>query len=176
MVQALVDKMGAEEFLRANITGIVSKLVAAFKHYYKYEKEGINLGGTQTQETDETGLRGRFVRGGSPELSGTPETGGKAKGWSTEGRGESGVRFSVGDGTVDAHNREVNMTGPTFNIGGREVKPRITRYNFQEAFQDAILSVKKNGPIAAKAFGSIVLAIVGILLLNSKRRKQYNEQ
>lgn len=48
-----------------------------------------------------------------------------------------------GDGTVEAYNKAVNMTGRTFNVGGREVKPGLTRYNFQEAFQDSILAVKK---------------------------------
>lgn len=67
---------------------------------------------------------------------------------------ESNVRFSLsGDGTVEAYNKAVNMTGRTFNVGGREVKPGITRYNFQEAFQDAILSVKKLQQVVERHFG-----------------------
>ena len=45
------------------------------------------------------------------------------------------------------------MTGRTFNVGGREVKPGITRYNFQEAFQDAILAVKKLQQVVERHFG-----------------------
>lgn len=64
------------------------------------------------------------------------------------------IRFSLsGDGTVEAYNKAVNMTGRTFNVGGREVKPGITRYNFQEAFQDAILSVKKLQQVVERHFG-----------------------
>lgn len=67
---------------------------------------------------------------------------------------ESNVRFSLsGDGTVEEYNKAVNMTGRTFNVGGREVKPGITRYNFQEAFQDAILSVKKLQQVVERHFG-----------------------
>jgi hypothetical protein len=64
------------------------------------------------------------------------------------------IRFSLsGDGTVEEYNKAVNMTGRTFNVGGREVKPGITRYNFQEAFQDAILSVKKLQQVVERHFG-----------------------
>jgi hemerythrin len=45
------------------------------------------------------------------------------------------------------------MTGRTFNMGGREVKPGVTRYNFQEAFQDAILAVKKLQQVVERHFG-----------------------
>ena len=45
------------------------------------------------------------------------------------------------------------MTGRTFNVGGREVKSGITRYNFQEAFQDAILAVKKLQQVIERHFG-----------------------
>jgi len=67
---------------------------------------------------------------------------------------ESNARFSLsGDGTVEEYNKAVNMTGRTFNVGGREVKPGITRYNFQEAFQDAILAVKKLQQVVERHFG-----------------------
>jgi hemerythrin len=45
------------------------------------------------------------------------------------------------------------MTGRTFNVGGREVKPGITRYNFQEAFQDSNLAVKKLQQVVERHFG-----------------------
>ena len=55
---------------------------------------------------------------------------------------DAGVRYSVsGDGTVDEYNRAVNTQGKKLNLGGREVRPRMTRFNFQEAFQDAMLSL-----------------------------------
>ena len=45
------------------------------------------------------------------------------------------------------------MTGRTVNVLGRERKPGLTRYNFQEAFQDAILSVKKLQQVVERHFG-----------------------
>ena len=67
---------------------------------------------------------------------------------------QSNVRFSLsGDGTVEAYNKAVNMTGRTVNVLGRERKPGLTRYNFQEAFQDAILAVKKLQQVVERHFG-----------------------
>ena len=58
-----------------------------------------------------------------------------------------------GDGTIGAYNRAVNTMGKTMRVAGRDFKPRMTRYNFQEAFQDAILSVKKLQQVVCKAHG-----------------------
>lgn len=59
----------------------------------------------------------------------------------------------AGDGTIDEYNRAVNTMGKTMRVAGRDFKPRMTRYNFQEAFQDAILSVKKLQQVVCKAHG-----------------------
>lgn len=57
------------------------------------------------------------------------------------------------DGTIGAYNRAVNTMGKTMRVAGRDFKPRMTRYNFQEAFQDAILSVKKLQQVVCEAHG-----------------------
>ncbi len=71
-------------------------------------------------------------------------------------RDDEDLLFNDGDdddGTIGAYNRAVNTMGKVVRVAGRDFKPRMTRYNFQEAFQDAILSVKKLQQVVCKAHG-----------------------
>ena len=150
LTSGLVDK-GIYQYLNEEDSRLLDEFLE-FIHYDK-EKERAERrqkrvgesslsgghGGTYGESTRSDGSRsGEGPRGRDDRLD--------------EGSGE--VKFSLsGDGTVEAYNKAVNMTGRTVNVLGRERKPGLTRYNFQEAFQDAILSVKKLQQVVERHFG-----------------------
>ena len=130
---------GNIDFGNEEITNFVTRIHNIITNGQKNEKLQ-----NQSDEADEGVGQPREEKKYSSDLSGetrSDEPGGPG---GREGGDSGEVRFSLsGDGTVEAYNKAVNMTGRTFNVGGREVKPGLTRYNFQEAFQDSILAVKK---------------------------------
>ena len=140
---------GEIDFGNEEITNFVTRIHNIITNGQKNEKLQ-----NQSDEADEGVGQPREEKKYSSDLSeetGSDEPGGPG---GREGGDRGEVRFSLsGDGTVEEYIRAVNMTGRTFNVGGREVKPGLTRYNFQEAFQDAILSVKKLQQVVERHFG-----------------------
>ena len=135
LVKYLFDKYGTDGIINGNFTGNgkITKLAAAIQNYLKNGEETDNNRLRQSAQEQEASRRG--------DSSNREET---------EGRLNSEFQD---DGTIDDYNHEVNTLGMVINVAGRDVKPRMTRFNFQEAFQDAILSVKKLQQVVCKKYG-----------------------
>lgn len=140
LVKYLFENFGTDGILYGNFTGNgkITKLAAAIQNYLK-----------NGEENDNNRLRQPADGQGANE--------GRSQAFGTGAQGPRGrLNQEIGDvddGTIGAYNRAVNTIGKVINVAGRDVKPRMTRYNFQEAFQDAILSVKKLQQVVCEAHG-----------------------
>lgn len=140
LVKYLFENFGTDGILYGNFTGNgkITKLAAAIQNYLK-----------NGEENDNNRLRQPADGQGANE--------GRSQAFGTGAQGPRGrLNQEIGDvddGTIGAYNRAVNTIGKVVNVAGRDVKPRMTRYNFQEAFQDAILSVKKLQQVVCEAHG-----------------------
>ena len=140
LTKYLFDYFGTDGILYGNFTGNekIAKLAAAIQNYLK-----------NGEENDNNRLRQPADGQGASE--------GRSQAFGTGAQGPRGrLNQEIGDvddGTIGAYNRAVNTIGKVVNVAGRDVKPRMTRFNFQEAFQDAILSVKKLQQVVCEAHG-----------------------
>jgi len=148
LIKFIFKYYGVDGIVNGNFTGNgkIAKLAAAIQSYFKNGPEDNNR------------LRQPASVREAREVSLTPasnkaqeQQGGQANG--EVAPSDEDLLFNDSDDTIDAYNRAVNTVGKVVNVAGRDVKPRMTRYNFQEAFQDAILSVKKLQQVVCEAHG-----------------------
>lgn len=137
----IIKEQGADNFMTANFVGDeeISTFANELREYLRNGKEGKTNNRPEQGADKSDASRHGNSRGRNDQPQGRERR-------TAEGEESPRASYRISsDGTQEAYNRAVNT--------GKKGTLRTTGYNFREAFQDSMLSVKKLQEVVEKKYG-----------------------